>query len=111
MEFAILPVRHRGSRLERLVRRRLTDDGLVDDDGGVLEASLDVADLPAVGRAAKREPTRFHFLPLLFGPLERLGARSVIDVPFQARIRAARAKTLEGSTQNGSGSRSTLIRS
>ncbi len=65
---AVLPVGHRGARFERLVAGRLRHEGLVDDEGRLLEPFLDVAEGPFVGRLAHRHLIGAGLGEVLVGP-------------------------------------------
>ena len=52
---AVLPVGHRGARLQRLVAGVRRDEGFVEDQGGLLESRVHVAVGPLVRRLAHRQ--------------------------------------------------------
>ena len=62
IELAVLPVRHRRARFERLVARRLRVECLVEDESRLLEAGVEIAVRPLrpgfPDRAERRRPRR-----------------------------------------------------
>ena len=55
VQLAVLPVGHRGARLERLMAGVRRDEGFVEHERRVLEAGLEIAERPLVGRLAHRQ--------------------------------------------------------
>ena len=114
IELAVLPVGHRAARFHRMMAGGLHDERFVDDERGVLESGVEIAERPFFGGFAER-----HAAVLLFGeifgrPLDRLDLwagllalrlcaercrrawrRRRPDVAFGARVRAARAQALD----------------
>ena len=98
VQLAVLPVRHRGARLERLVAGVRRDERFVEHERRFLEAGLDVAVRPLVGRLAHRQrpwriprsPRSVHFI---FGDvrrrrrLARFGVGAHPGVALRARVR------------------------
>ena len=56
----ILPVRHRGARLQTVVRERLVDDGFVENQVRFFEASLNVSRPPIPVSSSAQPPHRQH---------------------------------------------------
>ena len=69
-QLPVLPVRHAGARLHRVVGDRLVDDRLLDDDIRLGEARLDVADGPLRRGLTHRQPVRSRLLENGCGPLQ-----------------------------------------
>src|SRR5579862_3547594 len=89
----VLPVRHDGPRLERLVARVGRDVGLVEDERGLLEASVEVAVGPGLGRLAHdRQLVVASLGDLRFGVLQLfdLGTRRVLRLTARGRRRRRR---------------------
>ena len=101
-ELAVLPVSHRGARLQALVAHIRRQKRLVEHQRCVLESPVHIAVRPRFGRMAHRH-TAFLFRrkilvrPLQFRQLFRPAAplRPHPDVPFLARILASRAQALQ----------------
>ena len=104
VELAVLPVRHRAARLERLVRRVGADERLVHHEIGAGHRRVHVAHDPLVRRLAERELAVAGGREVGLGPLDFahdragrlvgvLGARP--HVALFAGIGAARAQRLE----------------
>ena len=127
VELAVLPVGHRAARFHRLVAGGLHDERFVDDHRGALEAGIEIAVRPLVGRLAHRQ-TALRCVwqspaPSTSAPVPSAGAAGAPSrrrrrrrwrdphVAVEARVRAAGAQALTGSVTKGSGSRSTTIRS
>ena len=104
VEFAVLPVGHRRARLERLVARVGCDERLVEHERRVLEAGVEIAVRPLVGRLAHGQAPLLVFGEVGVGPLQLLDRRRrdrlprhrwlrlAPDVAFEARVRAARTQ-------------------
>ena len=69
VQLAVLPVRHRGTRFERLVAGRLRHERFVEHEVGLLEAFVDVADHERVCELADRHLTRARLVEVVFRPL------------------------------------------
>src|SRR5262249_6497948 len=95
MQLAVLPRGHRRPRLERLMRRRLGEEGLVEDEIGLLESGVEVAEAPLVGRLAHGQPRVGRFGEDLLRPLERFQLAVDVGVPLEARVRPARPQAVE----------------
>jgi hypothetical protein len=110
-QLAVLPVRHRAARLERLMARRLHDERLVEHERGAAESRVDVAVGPLLGRLAHRQLAVAGGGEVLFGPLQRADLRPVPcralqvpcagsargrpDVASRAGVRTVRPEALE----------------
>src|SRR5689334_20085749 len=70
IELAVLPVRHRRARLERLVTGVRRDERFVEYERSLFEAGFDVAVLPLVRRLARGQTTLTEFLEVVLGPLQ-----------------------------------------
>ena len=110
IQLAVLPVRHRRARLHRLMAGGLVHERLVENVVGVLEARVDVADLPPDRRVLEqRHAARVElgdlaaeiFISCTCGGRQTLPSARGFGPP-------GRSVTI-GSTTNGSGSYSTLI--
>ena len=106
VQLAVLPVGHRGTRLERLVAGVRRHEGLVQHQRRVLESSFDVTEGPLVGNLARREAPLPGRREVLLGPLDLLelgarrgrpglGRRAHPDVPFP-RVGPIRSERIEG---------------
>src|SRR5204863_8772328 len=71
-EPAVLPVGHRRPRFHRVVAGGLNDEGLVQDERGGLESSLEIAVGPLLRRLADWQTSFIGFPELLLRPLDRL---------------------------------------
>src|SRR5262249_57235127 len=69
VQLAVLPVRHRRPRFERLVARIRTDERLVENEISLLESGLDISDLPLVGMLSERKIFRLGPAECLLRPL------------------------------------------
>src|ERR1039457_4358375 len=98
-ELAILPVGHGGAGLEALMTDVGCNECFIEDERGILEAGLDVAEGPLVWRVPHGESALFVVFEVVFGPLDvcklrdwrsrRLGSNP--DVAVLAGIRSAGA--------------------
>ena len=55
IQLAVLPVRHRAARFHRVMPRGLDDECFVEDEVGVLESRLEIAERPFLERASHRQ--------------------------------------------------------
>src|SRR5439155_6193049 len=97
------------ARLHWLMPRRLHDERFVDDDGGVLEAGVEIAVRPFFGGLAHRQRALGRGGEVLLGPFERLdfrtrrrsggtrcrGRRRKPDVAIGAAVGAGGSKALD----------------
>ena len=126
VDLAVLPVRHRRAGLEALVAGVRRDERFVEDQRRVLEARVDIADRPFIGRLAHRQTALLGLGEVRLGPLELRDVGRHHSGRAARRIRrrlAPRTQTLpsvlafgppgrrltSGSTTNGSGSKSSRI--
>ena len=65
---AVLPVRHRRARFERLVAGGLGHEGFVEDERGLLEPVFNVAVGPLVSGFTERQLTGLSFREVVLGP-------------------------------------------
>ena len=97
IELAVLPVRHRRARLERLVGGGLLLVVAFDDQIGFREALLHVAeDQRLGGGGVGRELAGVHLRHVVGRPLQRLEGVADEDVAFRAPVGAAWTQGLEG---------------
>ena len=94
VDLAVLPVRHHGPGLQRLVAGVGRDERFVEHERGILEARLEVTVRPLLGRIRHhRQAARVGFSQLRRGPLQprgfRDGADSAAGPPAGAGGRAA----------------------
>src|SRR5439155_24317437 len=62
------PVRYCRARVERMMARRPSHERFVEDEIGLLEAFLDVAERPLVGRLPERHLTVLRVREVFVGP-------------------------------------------
>ena len=70
MHFAVLPVRHRGARLQRLVADVRRHKGFVQNQRGILKTRIQIAVLPVIGHLAHRQLTSFVVGKILLRPFQ-----------------------------------------
>ena len=70
IQLAVLPVRHRAARFERMVSRGLHDECLVEHEVRVLELGLEVAERPLLQGGAHGQATLSGVGEIRVGPLE-----------------------------------------
>src|SRR5262249_40303360 len=105
IEHAVLPVGHRAARFHRVMAGGLPDDGLVEDEGCVPEAGVEITELPRFGRSSHREAPLTLLFEILFGPLDGLNGGACVwrgswsrrdpDVSLDACVRAAGPQAVE----------------
>ncbi len=96
IQFAVLPVRHRRARFERLMDRVLLIRNVFDDEVRFLEAGVDIA--PHRGFASLRISgplTGSELIEVCLRPLDRLDLAAHEHVAFGSSIRAARLEAIE----------------
>ena len=103
VDLAVLPVSHRTAGLEGLMAGVWRDERFVKHECGVLEARVEVAIRPCVGRLAHRQTALLVLSEVRLGPLEfrDLGLWRILwprlhpDVAVGARVRPTRTQRVE----------------
>jgi hypothetical protein len=114
IELAVLPVRHGAARLHRLVRRRLHDERFVDDERGLPEARIQIAECPGIGHGPHRQLAVLRAGEVGVGPFQDLHFRARLlwrrsrrrcrrhpHVAVRTRVRAGRPQALHGIDDEG----------
>jgi uncharacterized protein len=77
VDLPVLPIRHRTARLERLVAGVRRNEGLIEDQRGLLETRVNVAIRPVIRPFPHGQTALPDFVKLRLGPLKLLKCRGL----------------------------------